>query len=164
MSTTNKQVESILKSYNSNIRELKALRFELKRQQRLIDARLVEDLVFAHTDADRVSRSRVSDKTADIAIEHADSQRGVTYQVLTEMIQNISLDVERLEYYLSLLPQMDAEVIRLYYFDELGWVKIAERINASIKTAQRRRTRGVGELARYYSIMDKLPTHADAEM
>jgi hypothetical protein len=86
MTTTSKQVESILKSYNGKVRELKALQFELKQQQRLIDARLVEDLVFAHSDTERVSRSRVSDKTADIAIDYADSQRSVTYQVLTEMI------------------------------------------------------------------------------
>jgi predicted DNA-binding protein YlxM (UPF0122 family) len=65
--------------------------------------------------------------------------------------------VERLEYYLSLLPQMDAEVIRWYYFDELGWAEIADHISAAVKTAQRRRKRGLEELTRYYSIMDKLP-------
>lgn len=156
MSNIKKHVESLLKNHSSMIRELKVLEFEMKNLSMPLASEIIEGLVFSHTMGERVSGSFISDKTANIAIEHVDSQRNAKYRALSNVIFNIRQEVRRLEHCLSLLPKEEEEVIRWFYFDALSWDAITDKTLVTQKTMQRRKKRGFEKLVSYYSIVDKL--------
>ena len=154
MSEMKKRVESMLKNYPAMTKKLKVLEFEMEFITKSLHPNIIENLVFSHTGEERVSGSFRSDKTANIAIEHVDSQRDERYYALKNRIDNIRQELRRLEHYLSLLPKEEAEAIRWFYFEGLSWDAIAEQTLVTQKTMQRRRKRGVDTLIHYYSIAD----------
>ncbi|MDL2234464.1 hypothetical protein LJC63_12935, partial [Ruminococcaceae bacterium OttesenSCG-928-L11] len=161
MSDIRKQVESILKSHTEMKRQLSVLEYELDAQQRMLDPTVIEDKVFSHPEGEWVSGSRPSNKTADIVVEHIDSQRNAKYHALKNLIYNMRLEVNRLEYSLSLLPQEEAEVIRWFYFEELGWAAITAKTLVSQSTVQRRKRNGFEKLVSHYAVLDKLSVQSD---
>jgi hypothetical protein len=64
--------------------------------------------------------------------------------------------VRRLEYYLSLLPREESDIIRWFYFERASWADITGRTLLSQSTVQRRKKSGVEKLAGYFSMLDKL--------
>jgi len=156
MQEIKKQVEFILHSYTTMKREVQVLEFELSRITTSLHPEIIEGLILSHSDQEHVSGPHHSDKTAEIAIEHFDSQINGEYHALRTLISNIRFELYRIEYYLSLLPDKEAEVIRMFYFDELTWAQITEKSICAQSTMQRRKSKGLEKLVQYYTILDKL--------
>ena len=154
MKNTIKQVEMLLKNYPAMKRELQVLRFELGSITTSLHPEVILDKTFARSGNERVAGSHTSDKTADMVVEYVDSQRNSVYHALNALIHNTQAELRRLEYYLSLLPPDEAEVVRLFYFDALSWEEITLKAGCSLSTLQRRKKKGVEKLAYYYSILD----------
>ncbi len=74
MKETKKQVEQLLLKYSSMLCEVKALEFEIRRFVPNVHPERIKDLTFSHSNGERISGLRHSDKTANIAIDHFDSQ------------------------------------------------------------------------------------------
>jgi predicted DNA-binding protein YlxM (UPF0122 family) len=72
------------------------------------------------------------------------------------LVLSLTAELNRLEYYISLLPKEEAEVIRWFYFDQWNWSEITERSQIPKSTAQRRKRSGISKLVGYYSILDKV--------
>ena len=151
-----KQIESILHNYTTLKREVQVLEFELNRITRNLHPQAIEDRILAHSECERVSGSHHSDKTANIVIEHIDSQINGEYHALRTLISNIQIELQRIEYYLSLIPEKEAEVIRMFYFEKLTWAKITEKALNSQSTMQRLKNSGIEKFSKYYTILDKL--------
>lgn len=156
MSDIKKQVEFILKSYATMQNEARVLEFELQRIDTSLSSEAIEGAVFSHSGNERVSGSHHSDKTSNIVVEHIDRQRNGRYHALSTLIHNMRFELHRMDYYLSLLPEDEMEVIRWFYFDKLNWSKIAEKAEVVQRTMERRKKRGVENLVYYYSILDRL--------
>ena len=147
-------VENILANYMSAKRELQILEFELQRITHNLDPKDIAEKMFAHSSHERVASSRISDKTADIVIEHFDGQRSSVYRALSTLIYNNRGELQRLDHYLSLLSEDESEVIKLFYFDGLSWEEIVQTASCSLSTLRRRKKKGVDRLAHYYSILN----------
>lgn len=148
------QVDSILFNYTKMQAELRVLQYEFKHLSSSLHHQIIENMVFAHTTNNEwVSGSHNSDKTADIAIEHIDSQRTAQYQAFAALIHILASELHRLEYYLSLLSEEEVTVIKLFYFDNLSWAKIAEKSDIAQRTLEHRKKRGLDKLVHYYSML-----------
>jgi hypothetical protein len=156
MNEIRKHVESILNSYPDMKQQLKVMEFELDSLQPMLDPRVIEDKVFAHSGADRVSGVQPRDRTADIVIEHVDGQRDARYHALKSVVYTMSHEICRLEYYLSLLQKEDSAVLRHFYFEGMNLAAIAKSDLVSQSTVQRRKKRGFATLVKYYSALDSL--------
>lgn len=161
MSDIRNHVESALNNYTATKQELKVLEYEMERITPPLSPDRIEGLTFSHTDYERVSGYYRSDKTADIVVDHLDSQMGAEYHALKNLIYNLRLELRRLEYYLSLLPNEEYEVIKWSYFEGLSWPAITAKALASQSTMQRRRRRGVDRLVGFYSVLDKVSTQEE---
>jgi len=161
MSDIKKHVEFILDNYTEMIKELNVLEFELENMSTSLDSNAIENRVLSRSNSEWVSGTFQSDKTADIVIEHVDSQRNAKYHALINLIRNMRLETRRLEHYLTLLPEEEADVIRWFYFEELSWAAITKKTLATQRTMQRRRQRGFDKLVKYYSVVDRLSGQTD---
>lgn len=164
MKDIKKQVEFILSSYSRMQKELLVLEFELNRITPALRPEAIEEAVLARPGFEVTSGSHISDRTANIVVEHIDSQRGGKYHALTALIHNIRFELHRMEYYLSLLPEDEAAAVKWFYFDGLSWAEITKASGCSQSTMQRRKKRGVDKLIYYYSVLDNLkPDGADIQ-
>lgn len=157
------QMESILRNYTAMKKELQVLEFELGRISPSLRSEDIVDRMFAHSAHEKVAGSQISDKTADIVIEHIDGQRNSVYHALSALVYNNRVELQRVEHYMSLLPKDEADVIRLSYFDLLSWDEIAQMSACSLSTLQRRRKKGVDKLVYYYSILSDM-THDSLDL
>ena len=148
------KVENILNSYNKIKSELDVLKYELNTMVHPLHSEIIEAQVFSHSIGEAVSSSSISDKTANIAIEHVSSQQNARYHAMRLLIKTISVEISRLEYFMTLLPQNEALLLRQYYFEEKSWVEITAASAASQSTLQRRRNRAVLQLCGYYSLVN----------
>lgn len=153
-------VENLLKNYPDMKRQMKALGYELEWLQRSLRPAAIENQVFAHSGGERVSCTQPRDQTADIVVEHVDSQRNARYHALKSVLYTMALEIRRLEYYLSLLPNEESDVIRLACFEGLSWNDIAKATSLTDRTMQRRRKRGIDRLVGFYTGIDSLPLTA----
>lgn len=161
MSDIRNHVESMLNNYTNMVNELNVLEFEMRSITASLDPRVIENMVFSRPDSERVSGSFHSDKTANIVIEHVDSQRNAKYHALKNLIYNMRLEVRRLEHYLSLLPKEESDVIKWFYFEGLSWAAITKKDIVTQRTMQNRRQRGFDKLVSHYSVVDKLSFQTD---
>lgn len=156
-----KHVETLLNNYTAMKQELNVLEYEMKRITPSLNSDTIESLSLAHSDSEWVSGYHLSNKTADIVVEHLNSQMGAEYHALKNLIYNMRLELRRLEYYLTLLPNEESKVIKWSYFEGLSWRTITAKAHASQSTMQRRRKRGVDRLVGFYDVLDKLDKEED---
>lgn len=159
MKEIKKQVEFILHSYPTMKKDIQLLEFELDRINVSLHPEIIESMVLGHSDQERVSGSRISDKTANIAVEHVDSQRNSRYHAIATLLHNTRFELNRLEYYLSMLPEGEAAVIKMFYFDGLAWADIMKEASRSYATMKRRKKDGLDKLIHYYSIIDSIDSN-----
>lgn len=72
------------------------------------------------------------------------------------MLIPLERKTERLRYYVSLLDQRQAEVIRLYYFEQESWDAISQKMGLTPKPLRRLRDAGIDRLAEMYELSGKL--------
>lgn len=156
MKEIKKQVEFILHNYITMKREVQVLEFELKRITTSLHPEIIEGLILSHSDQEHVNGSYHSDKTAEIAVEHFDSQINGEYHALRTLISNMRSELYRLDFYLSLIPEKEAEVIRMFYIEGLTWTQITEKTLCAPRSMQRSKEQGLEQLIHYYTILDKL--------
>ena len=156
MEKLKKQLEDRLNRYSGMKTELEMLCYELNRLTAPLSTEVIEGSVLSHPNFERVSGSHITDKTADIVVEHVSGQQDVRYHVLTAMIRQLNTELQRLEYYVSLLPAKEEEIIRLFYFDNLPWSEITGRLPVTQRTLESRTKSGLDKLLRYYALTDGL--------
>ena len=156
MEKLKKQLEDRLNRYSGMRKELEMLQYELKCLTAPLCAEDIESRVLSQPDFERVSGSRISDKTADIVVEYVSGQQDARYHVLTAMIRQLKTELQRLKYYVSLLPAKEEEIIRFFYFDNLPWSEITGRLPVTQRTLESRKKSGLDKLLRYYALTDGL--------
>lgn len=146
-----KHVEHMLSEYNDNKNKLKVLEYELARITPPMRPEEIEGHVLAHPDMERVSGSGVGDKTSDLVIEHFDLQRSSQYHALVTIISGLRSEINRLDYYLSLLSKEEDEILRMFYFENMCLDRIVKQGTVSLRTVCRRKKKGVEKLAGFYT-------------
>lgn len=151
-----------LESYPRLCRDIDTLEFELKSLEPFDTQQtgeLIESLTFAHPAEAPVQNSRISDKTAVIAL----SYHTIGMEQTREARLNISVQLEaykllvnRMNTYLCALQPDDAAVLRKHYFEGLSWQSIADAEHHCIRTVIKRRERGMSRLIELYERLARL--------
>jgi len=154
MKEVKNQVEHILRSYTAMKREVQVLAFELERFNANLNSEAIRNRTFSHSTYERISGSHISDKTANIAIDHYDSQINGEYHALRTLIGNMQVEINRIDHYLTLIPNDEARVLKLFYFEGITVAEISKKIHRSPRTVYRMKEHAIGEIIRYYSLLD----------
>jgi len=146
-----------LKAYTAMKRRVEQLHFELGHSNIIGEKELIECMALgAHTEGQSNSGgNHLSDRTMAIALRYRDDISKMNKETIIEVYKDLSyleMEVKRLEYYVSLLAESEASVIRLMYFERKPWETIEKVLYISRQTIYRRRKKAVGELADMYSL------------
>lgn len=155
-----KQVVDILKNYHKKQKQISVLRYELEHPAHVSEEELIESLSLAKTEADGgKSPGHISNKTMMIALQYQNAAERMNGDVVAEIAQELSVleaEVERIDYYLTLLDEGQALVLRRYYIEQKPWAEIEEEFGLSQRALIKRRDDGVGELAEMFGFLGRI--------
>ena len=119
---------------------------------------MLESIALEHGTGQAVGRvkGKVSDKTPEAALSYIErtdhANRDIAIEILDKLIP-LDEEQRRLEAYLNLLEDPQAQLIECVYIEKLKWKTIAARFGYSVKTAQRKADAALDELVAMYSLV-----------
>ena len=159
MTENTAKVIELLKSYTAMKRRIEQLRFELDNCYTIGEGELIENLALGVNPDGRGYKcgGHPSDKTLAIASRYRGIKNRMESEALGDIWRELRLfevEVARLEHYVSLLPDMEGEVIKSIFFERKSWAETQGAMMVSEKTLSRHRKRAIDELAMMYSYLD----------
>lgn len=155
-----KQVVDILKNYHKKQKHIRLLRYELEHPAHVSEEELIESLTLAKSETDGgKSPGHISNKTMMIALQYQNAAERMNGDVVAEIAQELSVleaEVERIDYYLTLLDEGQALVLRRYYIEQKPWSEIEAEFGLSQRALIKRRDDGVGELADMFGFLGRI--------
>lgn len=142
-----------LKNYNETLRMIALLKYKLEHPPFLLPEEMIEIITFAKSTNIGCPSNHISDKTYDAVIgylEKTDKANMEIYQSTAARLRPLQWEVEKLEYYLSLLESAQRDIITLHYFDKMTIEEIAEKLKVSRSTANKIKNDAVSELVGMY--------------
>ena len=161
MSVSKEKVIELLKSYPAMKRRIEFLRFELGNIPVIGTRELIESLALGvNPDGQGFHYGgHPSDKTLAIALQYENIQMNMERDTKSEIRQELRLleyDVTRLEFYVSLLDEREANAVRELYFNssQKTWAEAKDKLSISARTLLRYRRSAIDKLVEMYSVSD----------
>lgn len=155
-----KQVVEVLKAYPRKKTQINLLRYELEHPSHVSEEELIESLSLAKTEnGGGKSPGHISNKTMMIALQYQDAAQRMNGDVVAEIAQELSAleaEVGRIDYYLTLLEEGKALVLRRYYIEQKSWAELESELHLSQRALIKRRDDGVGELAEMFGFLGRI--------
>lgn len=156
MSNTNElRVLTLLEEYPSKVRRLAICRYEMEHTARVTPDEVIGSMNFAHGDGIGSTTGHISNKTAYIALhyqEKADALAAESTGKLAARLWDMEQELDRLHFYVSLLPPRQRKVIRLHYFGGKSRDEVCEMLKISSSTYDKNRKKGVELLRGMYAV------------
>ncbi len=148
------RVISLLEKYPENIRKIAQLRYELEHPSKVSPSEVIETMALGHKDGDGISPTGyVSDKTRYIALNYQEEVaklKAEAVEGIAGKLFPLEREVGRLEYYVGLLNERQAIIIRRHYFDGLTLVQLGSDLRLSPKTLRKLKNEAIDTLAEMY--------------
>lgn len=154
------RVIEILKKYPHKKKQINLLRYELDHPSHISEKELIESLSLAKSEDGGVrSPGHISNKTMMIALQYQDVAVRMNSDVVAEITQELSAleaELERIDYYLTLLDEGQALVLRRYYIEQKPWAEIEAECGLSQRALIKRRDDGVRELSEMFGFLGRI--------
>lgn len=123
MRYTNEMIIDKLKLYPEMQEKVKLLRFELNNAVHVSEDDVLASLSYGSSSSEKQSlgNSDSRDKIVKIALSYRSVAEQLNKQVVAEIVRElseVSSEIERLDYYLSLLSPEHEQIVRLFFFDK----------------------------------------------
>lgn len=126
-------VVMLLKNHSRIVREAG---FELKNFVKVGDDEIIEEMALSYQMGDGIRSGCISNKTADVALRYrevVDRVNEEAYKAVVRRLIALETAINRLDFYISLLDETQAEVLRKYYFDRCIWRDLQEDMQLTMK-------------------------------
>lgn len=153
-----KFVMNLLESYADRERKIAVLRYELEHPATVGKAEQIEAMNFGHGDGLGHSAGHISNKTLYIALnyeEQADRMNAEAAREIANELFALECEQKRLNYFISLLEERQAEVIRLVYAKDVPTKEVAEQFGLTYRTIDRIKRAAIENLAEMYAYSDQ---------
>ena len=153
MSDMKKYVLDLLNHYHDTERRITMLRYELEHPVCVTGEEMIDALTFRHGEHEGSSGGSVSDKTMYTAISYQDKAEDANAEIRDEIVRQLALLEQkqaRLLYYIGLLEERDAKIIRMAYFEDQSKEAIAERLEMAPRTVTFRKRKAIDQLCEMY--------------
>ena len=151
--TGRERIIELLKDYPRMKKKISLLRYELEHPVKLSPEEMIEAMSFAKGSGETHSSGTVSNKTLYIAMNYqqeADKLRTEAAEEIISRLIALEQTVNKLEYYIGLLPEEEQEMVRLYYFEHKPLLDLVDYFNVSIWSVRKLRDNAVEHLAQMY--------------
>ena len=146
-------VEKLLDNYLDREREIDVLHYELKHPASSSEDEQIYAMALARNDGLGRSGGHVSDKTMYIALNYQEKTNKMNSDTVREIavrLMRLEQEQNRLNYYISLLESMQAEVLRLLYIERLKRKEAERALGRSSKTVRKLRNDALDALVKMY--------------
>ncbi len=158
MSDVRNKVLDLLINYRSNERRIALLRYEINHPPHVTAEEMIEALTFSRSEVSG-SSGGISDKTVHITLNYEDRMDLLNDGALNEIayqLFNLERQQDRLLYYISLLDETEADIIRMTYINGMVNEEIAQRLGVSIRTVSAHRSRATNRLCEMFEYLSGL--------
>lgn len=152
------RVEKLLKAYPEMIQKRDCLAYQLAHFKGLSAKDVIDSMMTPRVDGERVRSSRLSDKTAQIALEYRDRQARFNrewYEWLEKQWQLLNEEIVFLESAISSLPDRLAPFMRDLVVEHLTWDALESKYHISRFTVSTYRKKAIRELEARYDEREK---------
>lgn len=161
MKYTKETITEKLQAYPRMMEKLKLLQYELSHTTRVSEDEVLEAKAFGRASGEIPVKGSGSNlgKTLGLALSYREEARRLNQETVSEVFQEcqqIRAEVDRLVFYMSLLPQEHQEVLRLCYMENLTWQEMEREVGYSRRTLIRRRTEAIEHLTEMYNYTSNL--------
>lgn len=152
---TRAYVVGLLESFQKREKQIELLHYELAHPAHVTANEMIGALAFAHGDGSSRGSpgGHTSDKTLYIALNYQDradqANNGASKEVIERLVI-LEQEQERLKYYISLLPQRQANVIKLSYFERYTQEAVAAKMEIAKRTVQMLKAQAIEALVAMY--------------
>lgn len=163
MSDVKEKILNLLKTYPAQKRLINALRYELKHPAQVSHQEVIDNMTLngEHQIGGWKKHASIPNRTMHTALEHKKKAHEINEEIVSQIANELSIaeaEVEKLEYYISLLKEEHANVLRHYYFEEKTWPMIVDELYSSRKTLQNYRDQALQALVTMYETIEQLKT------
>lgn len=159
MSTEMSQlVLKLLESYNERERKIAVLRYNLMHPVKVDRTEQIEAMNFGHGDGLGHNAGHISNKTLYIALnyeEQADRMNAEAAQEIANELFALECEQKRLNYFINLLDERQAEVIRLVFIEGIPTKEVAVRFSLTYRTIDRIKRAAIESLSEMYAYSDQ---------
>lgn len=138
-------------------RKIAVLHFELDHFSGVLKDETIEAMALSHSDGTGRSGGRISDKTFYIALNYqsqVDKMNADAKEEIVKQLVELEQEKKRLDYYISLLDERQAEVITLSYFKGVPQNRVAKKLAIVPRTVRRIKDEAVDKLVELYSFAE----------
>lgn len=147
-------VMTLLTQYRETQRYIEVLRYEMGHPSTISEEDMIDVLTFGHRDPSGLAKGHISNKTLFIALNYQDKAReaneGAKMEIAIQLAK-LEKQQERLLYYIGLMDEQDAELIRLTYMDGLDNDQIAAKLGVTVRTVRTRRAKAIDLLCELFA-------------
>jgi len=159
MSDVRNKVLDLLINYRTNERRIALLRYEINHPPHVTSEEMIEALTFSRSEVSGASGGGISDKTIHIVLNYEDRMNRLNDGTLNEIayqLYDLERQQERLLYYISLLDETEADIIRMTYINGMVNEEIAQRLGVTIRTVSAHRSRATNRLCEMFEYLSGL--------
>lgn len=156
---TKTYVVGLLESYQKRSKQIELLHYELSHPAHVSANEVIGALALAHNDGGGHPGSHASDRTLYIALNYQDRANQMNHDASGEAIERLvalEQEQERLKYYVSLLTERRARVIKLTYFEGYTQEDVAAKMDVAKRTVQMLKAQAIDDLAAMYDYTPEL--------
>lgn len=154
-------VLNLLESCRERERKIALLHYELEHPAHASETEMISAMALGHgvgSGGGHVE-GHISDKTLYIALNYqskVDKLNTDTKEEIVVQLVELEQEQKRLDYYISLLNERQAKVIKLTFFEGYAQNDIARKLTIVPRTVRRIKDEGVDKLVEMYSFAENL--------
>lgn len=148
------RVVGLLETYHKRMNQIALLHYELDHPSSITSEEMIEAMSFCQGDSDIRRKEHISNKTLYIALnyqEQADRINSESREETVSRLVELEREQEKLAYYISLLDDKQAMVIRRFYFEGHAWREIAQELHVVTRTVHKIKNHALDRLAAMYA-------------
>ena len=150
-------VISLLESYHKRMNQIALLHFDLEHPAEVSPEEMIGAMSFGHGGGDIRSKGHISNKTLYIALNYQNRADKMNYETRDEIVKRLielEYEQERLVFYIALLNDKQATVIRRFYFEGCTWGEIAKELHIVTRTVHKIKNQALDRLAAMYQFAE----------
>ena len=144
----------ILENYHERERQIALLHYEMQHTAHVSPEEVIDTMSLGHSDSTGgSSKGHISNKTMYIALNYQEQMDRMNAEAASEIAQRLlelEKEQDRIRYYVSLLEKRKANVIRLFYIEQMTMDNVEKEMHLSAKTLRKLKNQAVDALAAMY--------------
>lgn len=150
----------LLESYSQREQQIALLHYEMRHTAQVSPEDMIGAMSLGYGSSTGGSgKGHISNKTMYIALnyqERMDRMNAEAANEIAKRLLELEAEQDRLRYYVSLLEEREAQVLRRTYFEGCSWETAAKELKVALRTVHKIKSRAIGHLADLYAYTDGL--------